>query len=702
MKKILITLIIIIFSHNLFSQKDSVALAEDLIYNLDFKSAIYFYKKIIELDPKNPDHHFKLGFCYLNTVEKRDSAIIPIKVAIDLYEDLSKQKQKKVITSPIEMDFYLARAFRVNYMFDSAILVLNVLEAEVKNKKVLQLIGQEKRYCIESKELVENPVNIEIVNMGSVINTIFTEHTPVFTGDESELIFTSRKQLFSDSPLDYDNEYDENIYISTKDSLGVWSEPQSITSINTTAHEATISLSFDGTKLFIYKDEDNGSIYYSEFNNGFWQAAIKLNENINTKSRETHCSMSYDETTLYFTSDRQGGYGGLDIYVSKKLPDGNWSKAINMGPGINTPKDEESPYILPDDKTLYFSSKGHGGMGGFDVFKCTLTEFGTWSLPKNIGFPINSIDDDVYFFPTADEQGAYFASKKGKGFGSSDIYLMKLPDAEGSNIVVMTGKLVVCEGALPHADIMITDNTTNDYYVATPKNGKFIFVTQKEHSYTIVIEVDNKVVFEETIVIAKDAPRIQLYKAIRLDPQVPCNKIFVATDEDLIDARRIGPNGDIFDNFVEIDNILFPLNAVGKIMPNKTLDTLCLYLKRNPDAKIEVGGYADASGKAEYNYNLALRRAQAVKDYLVENGVLPNQIEVVSYGEENPIAINKNPDKTWNKDGQALNRRVEFRLLEQGEETLLIWGMKVQDKIKNTKYKFNYKKNVSNDIETEE
>lgn len=700
MKQIILLLLFLGFFIQGKAQKDSIAIAEDLIYNQDFNAAIIFYNKIIQMDPENPDHKYKLGFCYLNTSNKRDSAIVPFKQFLTQYEYLERRKKRKVKTNPIEVKFYLARAYRVNFMFDSALFVLNELELETKNKQILDMIENEKKMAEDGIKLLANPINIEIENLGKSINTKFTEHTPVFTADESELIFTSRKKLFPDAVPDFDNEFDENIYISLQDTNGNWLTPEPITSINTRAHEATISLSSDGTKLLIYKDEDDGSIYYSEFSRGNWLPPVKLGKNINTKYRETHATLSYDGSTLLFTSDRPGGFGGLDIYMSKKLPDGSWGKAVNLGQGINTKRDEESPYILPDGKTLYFSSKGHGGLGGFDIYKSTMTQFGTWSLPTNIGYPINSVEDDVYFFPTPDEKRAYFASTKGNGYGKSDIYLMKLPESEDSKLVVMTGKLTVCEGELPYADVIITNNTTGDYYVATPKNGKFIFVTEKGNNYNVTVEVNGKTVFTDNFDIQPDAPRIQIYKAIRLDPDVPCENIVTISDDDLIDPKRINANGDIFDSYVEIENILFPLNGVGKITPNPTLDTLVSYLKRNPTAIIEVGGYCDASGRAAYNYTLGLKRANAVKFYIVAGGVKPEQIIAVSYGEENPIAINKNKDGSWNPDGQELNRRVEFRLRQQGDETLLIWGMKIPDKIKNSKYKFNYKKADRNDIET--
>ncbi len=701
MKKIILIFTLIFVFFYGFSQGDTIKIAEELIYNENFERAIRFYKKLISMDENNPDYHYNLGFCYLNTVSKRDSAINPLKKSIEVFDNLSKRKKRKVNTDPLEMKFYLARAYRVNYKFGSAIEILDEILKNTKNKKIIELVENEKKLCIDGKKLLKEPKKIEIKNLGPIINTEYTEHTPVFSPDESELIFTSRKKLFDHSKSSFDNEYDENIYISKKDTNGNWVKPVPIQNINTEDHEATISLSYDESKLFIYKDEDEGSIYYSNYQNDKWQKPIKLGSYINTKHRETHASLSYDGTTLFFTSDRPGGYGGLDIYYSKKLPNGEWGPAKNVGKAINSPKDEEAPYILPDGKTLYFSSKGKGGLGGFDIFKSTLNEFGTWTLPQNLGYPVNSIDDDVFFFPTPNQKRAYFASKKDfQNFGSSDIYLMKLPEEKKSPLVVMTAKLTVCEGELPYADVLITDNTTDEYYIATPKDGKFVFVTKKGHNYSVQVDVEGEQVFSDTFDVSLDAPDVMMYKAIRLDPGVPCDNVVSLTKDDLIDPKRIGPDGTIYDAYVEIDNILFPLNRVGKISPNETLDTLVSFLNRNPEAVIEVGGYCDASGRASYNYILGQRRADAVKEYLVEKGVNPQQVEAVSYGEENPIAVNRNDDGTWNREGLKYNRRVEFRLLKQGQETLLIWGMKIPKKLKNPDYKFNYKKAEKNNIET--
>jgi outer membrane protein OmpA-like peptidoglycan-associated protein len=693
MKRLFLSIVASVFlSIFLFGQsKDSLELADDLINNQDFAQAIVFYKRFIQINPKNPDLYFKLGFCYLNTEGKRDSAIPCFKKALRLITTVKHRYRYQ--TNPQEIKFYLARAYRVNYEFDSAIVFLSQLRAEVRNRRFIRYIEDELNKAETGQELVQHPLDIKVVNLGEPVNSPYTEHTPVLTADESELFFTSRRKLWPDSKLMYDGEYDENIYVAHKDSTGRWAIVKPLWNIDTRAHEATISVSHDGTKLFIYKDDDNGSIYVSDYKNGQWTKPRKLGPNINTPYRETHCSMSVDGRTLFFTSDRPGGYGGLDIWVSHRQKDGTWGPAKNIGSVINTDKDEEAPFIFYDDRTLYFSSKGHNTMGGYDIFRSTLTDFGTWTVPENLGYPINSIEDDVFYFPTADNKRAYFASRRRKGYGRSDIYMMTIKQAARSPVSILIAKLVSCSGKIPPVDIMYTDVATGDYYVATPKNNKFLIVAHKGHLYKLQIESNGKIIYKANIFVPKNAPDYQVYKPIRVDSGKPCNKSFAWTEQESKNAGKliVDKFGNIYDKYLEIQNILFPLNAVGHIPNNPTLNKLAKYLKENPGAVVQVIGYTDASGPALYNYKLGLKRAQAVRDYLIKHGARPNQVVAVSYGEENPIAINKNPDGTWNPQGQKYNRRVEFRILKQGKQTLLIKGMSVPKNLRNPHYKYNLK-----------
>ncbi len=694
--KHLLTLIFVLLLANtslVFAQADSLEIADGFVDNEDFQQAIELYKRILVNDSLNPNINFKLGFCCLNTTYKKKDAITYLQKAQRLY-----RKQNKVNKDYIETSFYLARAYRVTYEPDSASQVLLDLKKLSSNKQVIKDIEKELASCEAVKKFTQNPIAITVRNLGENVNSKYSDHSPVISADESVLIFTSRREGGTGGKLAQDGQYFEEIYISEKQ-YGSFDIPKSIgTNINTAGHEATIGLSVDGQELFIYKDEDEGSIYYSKLVGETWSVPIKLGLTINTKYRETHASLSADGQYLFFTSNRPGSLGGMDIYFSKKLPNGEWGEAKNAGPGVNTEYDEEGPYIHPDGKTLYFSSKGHEGLGGYDIFKSLMTEFKTWNKAENVGYPINTTENDVFYVLSADGKRAYFSSEREEGNGKTDIYMISIEEAQNTNVTVMTGKGVVCSGALPEASVTITDNGTGEVVSITrinSKTGKFLFVVAKGKSYNILVDVAGKPVFAEDITIPEKAPSQQLYKTIKLDPKVDCGNITAEGNDknDAIDPNNIDEDGNLYDANNKIQNILFAYGQAGNVPPNQSLDDLAEYLKKNPTAIIEIGAYADAKGTAKSNMELTEKRGQSVLKYMQKLKVNPAQLVIVAYGESNPFAINKNPDGTWNKEGQKFNRRIEFRVIKQGEATILIRPIVDMPKeLKNKNYKRKYKK----------
>jgi hypothetical protein len=265
----------------------------------------------------------------------------------------------------------------------------------------------------------------------------------------------------------------------------------------------------------------------SNFENGEWSIPEKLGPNINTDDRETHASLSSDGKYLFFTSDRAGGFGGLDIYVSEKMRNGMWGPARNLGDAVNTKFNEEGPYIHPDGNTLYFSSKGHENMGGYDIFKSQKTEFGTWTKAENIGYPINTIGNDVFFMPTADGQRAYYASQRNPDQIDTDIFLIKLNAVKRADVTVMIGDVFVkCADTIPDATISVKDIETGEEYKVKPnsKNKRFVFIAKWGKSYLVYATVNDEIIFTDNLTIPKDnVPETMKYKSIRLDPDSYCN-----------------------------------------------------------------------------------------------------------------------------------------------------------------------------------
>ena len=705
---LILSILFINQAQNIIAQKDNdiFIVADDYIDNENFTGAINLYQRMLQEDPNNAELNFKLGFCYLNTSDEKHMAVEYIEKSLSLQEN-KKKKSNEII----EATFYLARAYQTTYRYDDALLKYEEVKAISKNKKLLDIIDSEIEKCKIGKELVDHPVKISIANMGDSINSEFSDHSPVVSADESVLIFTSRRENDFGGEIDFDGEYDENIYISHFKN-GYWTSPKSIgDNINTAEHEASIGLSVDGQELFIYKSDDEGSIYVTNLQGDVWSDPKKLGSTINTKARETHASLSADGNSLYFTSDRKGGYGGLDIYVAHRKLNGEWSEAKNLGPAINTPSDERAPYIHPDSKTLFFSTKGYGGLGGFDIFTSQLNEFGTWTKPKNLGYPINTSSDDVFYVPSADGQRAYYSSKKEDGFGRSDIYTIGLKEAEKTKITIMTGKIHICRGELPEVSITVMDAKTDEVvgiYTPNSKTGKFLFVLNKGGAYNVIFETDGAIILSEKLNVPENAAYQQLYKVIQIPVDPPCadEELEIMVEQEFaggVNIDNIDENGIVYDKNIKVENILFPYNNANNIPNNKSLDKLAVYLTANKSAKIEVGAYADASGRAYYNYLLSIKRANAVKAYLIKRRVEAEQIKVQGYGEENPITINRNSNGTWNKKSMKYNRRIEFRVITQGNDTLLIKPLtNIPKAYKNPKYDKFYKKSKLNNIETKE
>ncbi len=519
---ILITALLIPSGLKAQSRKLShVQLTEEFIEGNIFEASIDFYERFLIDNPNDADFNYKMGFALLNTTGREKESIKYFKKAKTFFN------KRKTLSHYVESSFQLARAYRASYLFVAALQELAELRSVVeKNKDLLAVIDREIFKCESGKRLFENKIKFEITNLGDSVNSEFQDHSPVISADESVLIFTSRRPNGWDEEIDDDGNYNEDIFMCEKID-GHWTKAKGIKNINTKNHEATCALSVDGQTLFIYKADDYGSIYQSSFENGEWTTPVKLGPNINTEDRETSASISADGKYLYFTSDRPGGFGGLDIYVSEKMKNGMWGPPRNLGEGVNTKYNEEGPFIHPDGKTLYFSSKGHENLGGYDIFKSEKTQFGTWTKAENIGYPINTVGDDVFYTPTADGQHAYYSSRRNSGAGDNDIFLITLDSVKRADITVMIGSVFAkCSPDIPkEVKITVKDAESGEEYHIKPnsKNKRFIFIAKWGKTYNISVSVNGDIVFTDKVSISADnAPKIKKYKQVRIDPDIIC------------------------------------------------------------------------------------------------------------------------------------------------------------------------------------
>ncbi len=423
-KTILISIFIFLgFKSHIIAQAnlDSLKIAEAYLDSENFTSAISFYQRFLMQMPNDPELNFKMGFSLLNTPDRKEESIAYFKKSTKAY----RKKMGKKSVKYIESYFYLSRAYRSSYQFDVAIEMFNELLERVTSINIIREINKELTLCHNGITLTKNKRNVEVKNMEDEINSNFADFCPLISADGNTLVFTSRRENTSGGEADMDGQFDEDIFISTKDGSGKWTTPKGISkNINTSEHEVAVGLSADGQQLLIYKSEDEGSIFLSKKQGDQWSVPKKLGLNINTPYKETHASFSNDGKQIYFTSNRPGGKGHLDIYVSNLQDDNTWGKAINLGDAINTELNETSPHISSDDKTLFFSSKGHLNMGGYDIFMSPRNEKGDFTKGQNIGYPINTVQDDVYYNPIKTGE-AYFSSKRAGGKGNSDIYLVR-------------------------------------------------------------------------------------------------------------------------------------------------------------------------------------------------------------------------------------------------------------------------------------
>jgi hypothetical protein len=459
--------------------------------NRDFQSALDLYRQAFATDSNIVSINFKMASCMYN-LKKHKLGSLPYF-------------EKALRGGMSEANYYLGNLYHLNGKFAEAI---NSFE-DYKKIPVKKTFPDEEvdfliSKCKTAKEMVKTPMNVKIENIGNVINSEYPDYVPLISADESVLIFTSRRKGSTGNQLDPNGDYFEDIYISHKTENG-WSAPQGISkNINTPTHDACVGLSPDGEKLFTYKtskDLLSGDLYLSSFDGKDWTVPQKLPEPINTNEyTEPSASVSADGQVLYFSSDRPGGFGKKDIYKVVKLPNGKWSKAVNLGPTVNTAEDEDSPFIHPDGKTLYFSSKGHKNMGGYDIFK-SVFEDGTWSATQNLGFPINTPDDDIFFVLSVNGRTGYYSSERKGGYGGADIYLIHFPEEEDLGLSVYKGKIISDSADAPlYAKVTLYDLGNEKleglfHTNSNPLTGRFIMILTPGKEYKIVVEAEGYVSF---------------------------------------------------------------------------------------------------------------------------------------------------------------------------------------------------------------
>lgn len=645
----------------------------DKIYeqgSIFFKDAIPFYEKANTFNPDNALLNYKLGECYLHSIDKSKAM-----------DHLLKANKLQPGVNP-RINFYLGQAYHLNNEFDRAINFYRNYQPTVMHdpdprfNEDLQLRIQQ---CRNGKKIVENPIRVFIDNLGKNVNTKYQEYGAVISADESVIIYTSRREGSTGGKIDpVLNEHYEDLYISTKEADGTWGPAKNMgPNVNTNDHDAVTAISPDGQRIIIYKGKSGmGDLFECVLEGSEWSRPMDLGKNINTKSfQEPSACYSPDGNTLYFVSEKPGGMGQHDIYLSRRDEKGRWGPGENLGATINTKHVEDGIYMHPDGKTLYFGSEGHTSMGGMDIFKSVFdAATNSWSVPENLGYPVNTADQDAFFVLSANgRHGYYMSSAQNDNEGMRDLYMITFLGPEkqmvlnnednllasvaapvkdiviAPEVIVKDAQLTILKGVISdfltkellEAEIEIVDNEANEViatFKSNSKTGKYLVSLPAGKNYGIAVKKDEYLFHSENFDIPNTAAFQEVEKNIEL------KKLSVGSK-------------------IVLRNIFFDLDK-ATLRPESTteLKRLIGLMNEVPTLKIELGGHTDSQGSDSHNQDLSERRAKAVVDYLTKAGISADRLKSAGYGETQLVNECANGVKCSPSAHQE-NRRTEFKVL---------------------------------------
>lgn len=488
--------------------------------------------RLLQINPQSANYHYRKGYIVLDSRQDFATAMPHLMMATSKINGNYDMYSPKETAAPTDAYYHLARCYHLDEQLDKAKEFYQKFIDESANKS--ELIPKAKLRLIQcdvAKDLIANPKPAIVKNIGNKVNTVYPEYSPVISLDGTSLYFTSRRQWADQSTDDYRdaqlNQYPEDIYLSIQDEEEKWSDTRRLEFCEGKLNEASVTVSSDERVIYTYEDRTgNGDIYYSDFQRNEFQFLKKFgNKDVNTKYWETHVTVTPDGQQMYFVSDRPGGFGNRDIYRVVKLPNGEWSEPINLGPGINTLYDEDSPFIAVDNKTLYFASNGPKSMGEFDIFVTVRDDDGIWSAPINLGYPINSTGDDAFYTTTADGLTGYLTSFRKKGFGEKDIYQIQNDYMGVKNAALLKGRIYTSDGSpLPEGVNMTLQCLNCDDKRTIPllprlRDGKFFsnLTPCREYELSYYADSVKSAVYSERFVTKCNAGYEEILKEVMLD-----------------------------------------------------------------------------------------------------------------------------------------------------------------------------------------
>jgi len=501
---------------------------ESMAYFIDknYTKAIEGFNKLDSIQKNNANIKYKLGLCYLKSKIDLNKAIEYLEKSIEHTSKKYDAMDFNEYNVPFSAHFELGKAYQLVNKLKKAISQYKKCSSLLPNRALLQNdLARHIEMCKFSMIQLSNKQNVKITNLGENINSTYSDFGPILNADETIMVFTSNRIGSTGDKIAKDGKYYEDIYISTSDGF-FWSKPKKIsTKINSNFNDVAASFSLDGQQIILYNDQTGVRyLYHSVYTNGSWTPIVILSEIFIDSSLESHSSISLDGNLFYFSSSQAGGYGGSDIYRCKKLPNGEWAKAENLGPKINTKYDEITPFIHPNGSILFFSSKGHQNMGGFDVFSSELDENLEFSTPLNVGYPINTTSDERFFVLNTEGKRAYYSSIKSDGYGSDDIYMADFLDHEEISVTILKGIINTTKnpGSLDFIEILVYDNADlsapPQVYKPNSTTGKYLIVLKPGKDYRIEYLLNEQIIQSEHLFIPEESAYQEIEKSIEIKP----------------------------------------------------------------------------------------------------------------------------------------------------------------------------------------
>jgi tetratricopeptide (TPR) repeat protein len=617
-----------------------------------------------QYNPGNAELNYKLGVCYLYTDDKRE-AINYLHRAYEMDPEVSS-----------DIHLLLGEAFQLVLEFDNAIEHYNAHKEQLDEEEMVayaDVLTKRLTECQHGRTLSQNPVRVIIQNLGEGVNSRYDDYNPVFAYDDTALFFTSRRPVEKSKRNPIDNKYNEDIYRAPVSGSEFEEAVRLEKPFNTSHNDALVGISPGGDQLYIYRGHiDGGDIRVSSLKpeKMKWTSPRKLPRKLRSKDRETTVSLSPDKKELYFvSSNRDLTRGGKDIMVSRLDEKGKWSEPRNLGTLINTRYDEEGVFISPDGKYLYFASQGHNSMGGFDVFRSLRQENGAWSTPENLGYPINTPDDEMFFITGQSGIYGYYSAIRDGGLGARDIYKVIFLGAEKELITSTVERLVagpperktgfLTRPRLIELDttLVVTGRVLDTIGGVAPVLARLTFIDPDDGSRSISAITNDQGIYTARL------PEPKVYG-------VEINATGYLYFLDIIDLLGVSGDEKISQDFylkklevgtkVVLDNIYFETGkAVLRPESFDALDQVYRFLENNPSVKLEISGHTDNTGSLRINQRLSRERARAVVDYLTGRGISPDMLVYEGYADTQPIAPNDTPA------GREKNRRVEFKVISK-------------------------------------